>query len=169
MEDIIQQLSQVVTDWQTLGLLAGLVALIKLLTDALKLASSEKAPRWLSKAFGWIKPAWRPWVAVALGFLGATLAAAAEGASWPDALITGVLGGVLGLGATGTHEAIGALKPSERAKKDAAAAVSRALDGPEAEVKAKVEAMKADLDRAAALPDKKARLKALADAANARR
>lgn len=169
MEDIIQQLSQVVTDWKTLGALAGLLALIKVVTDLTKLAATPEAPKWLVKAFSWLKPAWRPWFATGLGFLAVALAAKLEGRTWVEALMAGLLGGVLGLGASGAHEAIGALKPTERAKKEASAAVAHALDGPEAEVKAKVEAMKADLDKVAALPDKRARLKALADAANARR
>lgn len=169
MEDIIQQLSQVVTDWKTMGVLAGLLALIKVVIDLTKLASSPTAPKWVSKAFGWLKPAWRPWFATGLGFVAVALAAKLEGKTWVEALMSGLLGGVLGLGASGAHEAIGSLKPTERAKKEAAAAVADALDGPEAEVKAKVATMKADLDKVAALPDKKARLKALADAANARR
>lgn len=162
MQDLLDQLGHVASDWKTLGALAGAVALVNLLITLTKMASAESAPGWLRKVFGRIKPAWRSWIALGLGVLSGFLGSLAAGKSLSEALAGAVLGGLLGLGASGAHEAIAATKPTEKAKKEAAAMVAAALDGPEHEVDAKVEELKARLDKAKAEPDKKKRLQAMA-------
>lgn len=162
MDDILQQLGKVISDWNTVGALAGLIALVNLLVQLTKLHS---LPGFLGKAMAWIKPSWRPYLAIGLGMLGGFLVALQQGKSWGAAVVGGI---ITGLGAIGGHEAITQAQPSEKARKEAASAVEAALTGERDEVKAKVDAMKAELDKVVALPDKKARLKALADLANAK-
>lgn len=163
MQDLIPLASQIISDWKELGALAGFVAIVNLLVYLTKLASGEGAPEWLAKLFGFISAPWRPWLALGLGSLGGFLSGIQSGAPIMEAIAGGL---AAGLAAIGVHQIVGTLHPSEAAKRDAAAVVNDALSGSEEETKAKIEALKSNLDAAVAFPDKKSRLKALADFAN---
>lgn len=137
------------TDIGVIGLIA---AAITFLTQATKWgALSNLIPPWL-----------RPFIALGLGVVGGVIDQVVRGESWSKAILGGIIaaatavfGNQLGAGVT----------PSGRASKEASAAVKNALEGPTAEVQAKVASMKADLDRVASMPDKTARLEALAASA----
>lgn len=93
MDDLFKQLSSVISDWDTLGTLAGMIAAINLLVNALKLDGlKNKIPK---RAL--------PFIALGLGVAGGFLSALASGASIIRAVIQGMM---LGLGAIGTHEVI---------------------------------------------------------------
>lgn len=91
MDDIIAQLGSVVSSWDTLGTLAGMIAVVNLLVNLTKLKwLSDKVP---AKA--------RPWIALGLGALGGFLTALAASKSIPQAVVQGILNG---MAAIGTHE-----------------------------------------------------------------
>lgn len=160
MTDVLEQVGQVFGTYKDAGTLAALIVLVNLLVNLLKVVG--KFP-----FFGrFVKAAWLPWIAIGLGALLATLTALASGVPVGKALLAGVFAG---LSAIGVHQGWVSIAPSERAKQAAANQVKDALAGPELEVKKKVEALKAHIDEAAREPDKKARLKKLADLANGTR
>jgi hypothetical protein len=145
---------KVVTDWRTLGTIAGLAALVGFLTQLTKVP--------VFAAF--VPVTVRPWVAAGLGALVGFLDGVRSGGGWIGALISGVIAGA---GAIGLSQLASTMTPGGRAKKEAAAAVAQALEGPTAEARAHVEVLKARLDEVAAQPDQTSRLQALAAAAGA--
>lgn len=154
MQELIQLLSAVVTDWKAAGALAGLIAAVNLLV------ALSKMPFLASR----IKPSWRPWIALAFGAVGGFLGGLANGQPWHAAAMAGL---IAGLGAIGTNQLWGTLSPTSVARTQAAATVKDALSGPQEAVAVKVAALKSGLDAAAAIPDEKERMKALAAWANA--
>lgn len=153
-QEFLEQAFEVIKTWKEAGAIAGLIAAVALLTQLSKLPKIAK----------FIPTIIRPWVAIGLGVIGGILTSVATGTGLMQAVLSGVLAG---LGATGLFEAIKPAQPSETAKAEAKQAVSEALKGPQAEVAAKVETLKHQLDVAASMPDKKARLKRLAELARA--
>lgn len=152
MEQTIEQLLVVVNDWQTMGALAGLIALTNLLTNLTKLPVLSR----------FVRPAWRPWIAVGLGVLSATLVSMSQGMAWWMAPIVGL---VSGFGSIGAHELFSAVKPSKVAERGAGKVVTDALKAPEAELVQKVQAVQAELNTAVDKPEAD-RLKSLANLAN---
>ena len=95
IDELIESIVLVITDWRTTGWLAGLIALINLLIHLLRLPALD---RWLRQnGLTWIKPA----AAAVLGGILTALVAYLDGAAIGGAAVAGVL---VGLSATGLHE-----------------------------------------------------------------
>lgn len=88
---------KVITDFRTVGIVAGFIALIGLLITVLRI---KQLNAWL-EAKGWKQ--YKVYVAAGLGGVVAFLAALPMG--WLKALAAGVAGVLAGLGATGGHVA----------------------------------------------------------------
>lgn len=149
---VVDGLRKIIQSWGDLGAIAGMIAVVGFLTQLTKIPALAV----------FVPVVARPWIATGLGILGGFFAGLAEGGSWLKALISGVL---VGIGAVGSNQLGGTITPGGRAKKEAAAAVASALEGPTADVQAHVTALKTELDAVARLPDKTARLRELAAAA----
>lgn len=151
MDQALTDLLQVVGDFRTAGLLAGMIAVVNLLTNLTKVPLVAK----------YVKPAWRPWVALGLGAVGSGLAALSSGVSIPAAVLTGL---VSGFSAIGSHELLSTVgkKATERA---AGKVVTDALKAPNEQVKAKVDVLTKELATATAKPAD-ARMTDLANLAN---
>ena len=95
IDELITSIVRVVADWRTTGWLAGLIALINLLINLLRLPVFA---RYLKRQnLKWIKPA----VAALLGGLLTALLAYQQGQGVGGAAVGGLL---VGLSATGMHE-----------------------------------------------------------------
>lgn len=161
MEDVLDILGSVVKiagDAKTMGALAALTAFVFALVRFSKTGMGQRLLDKISLRHKWL----RPIIAAALGFLSGALGALAVKAPWMTVLLSGLGGMGLGFAATGAHEAAVALSSSERERRAAAGAIESALMAEDDKVKERVEAVKTKLDEAAALTDKKARLKAMA-------
>lgn len=135
-----------------IGVIAVMAALVGLLTQATKIgALSNLVPPWL-----------RPWIALGLGVIGGVLDQVIRGDGWLKSILGGIVAAITAV--TGNQLGSGATA-SGRASKEASAAVKKALEGPEAEVGARLNAIASERAAIAAMPDKTARLNALADAA----
>lgn len=140
---------------------SGWVAALTAGAQALVMATKAPAFEPLFAARSWL----RPLVAVVGGLVLAVVGAIATGTPILPALITGPMAGALAVGLRELYVTLaGTVTKDERA---AGKAISDAVKGTDAEVAAKVAAIKADLDRAAApgVPEAD-RLKAMADAWN---
>lgn len=155
MDDIsiLTDIGALVQNGKTLGAVGALIIVVNILMKLTKVQIVSK----------YIKPAWRPWIAMGLGTVGGILATLASGGSVVNAIVAGV---IAGLGGVGVHEVYTTVAPTEKAKKEAATAVSKALDGPEAVVKTRVEALKVEMGKLSSMASKKERLAALAGILN---
>lgn len=97
LEEIMKAAELVFTNFKTLGVIGGLIALISLFILILRYPRVDK---WLEKK-GWKK--YKRIAAVVLGGALAGLTAAAGGAIWWKALIAGGIGIAAGLGSIGLH------------------------------------------------------------------
>lgn len=147
--DILTDIGSLAQNWTTLGKLGTLIVLVNLVMKLTKMPMVDK----------YIKPSWRPWMSMGFGVAGGILTSLSSGAPILSAMVTGVM---TGLGATGVHEVYASVAPNEKNKRDAAAAVTDALHGPEEQVRAQVAELKSTLDTLAQMSDKKERLAALA-------
>lgn len=120
MDDILNQLTQLVSTWEQAGTLAGLVVLVNLLTNLTKI-------KWLQDR---VPAAARPWIAAVLGTAGGVLTALVGGKPLPLALVSGLL---IGMSAIGTHELVSTARPKVRAARKAAKAAMKAA-GPTATI-----------------------------------
>lgn len=162
LSGLFQDLATIPGTWQTLGWMGGMTAIIALL---LRLSKTPLVDGLLTKFLG--KKVWvRPVIALALGVLGGFFQ------GLPNGFMAAVIGAIAGLGAgagaIGSHEAISRMTPTGKAEVEAARALKEAVTAGDAEIGAKVDALKAALDRAAVLPAGKPRLEALAKFANGR-
>jgi hypothetical protein len=104
--ELVGQVGRVISDWRTLGAVAGLIALINLLINLLRLPLvhaylSERKKRWI-----------KPYLSAGLGALLTGLAAYQVDADLLPAIIAGL---IFGLGAVGMHESIApAYNPRKR-------------------------------------------------------
>lgn len=105
IDELITSIVRVVSDWRTTGWLAGLIALINLLINLLRL---PVLARWLERQnLKWIKPA----VAAVLGGLLTAFLAYQDGRGVGGAAVGGLL---VGLSATGVHELFSAPRRAAR-------------------------------------------------------
>ena len=106
VDELVAQVGQVVSDWRTLGAVAGLIALINLLINLLRLPRlhaflSTRRLRWL-----------KPYLSAALGALLTGLSAYQTDSALLPAILSGL---IFGLGAVGVHESIApAYNPRKR-------------------------------------------------------
>jgi hypothetical protein len=112
LDELLDMLMAVVTDFRTTGLLAGFIALVALLIYALR----------YPRLNGWLEAkGWKPYkVYIAAGLAGASvgLATVAAGEVWWKALLAGIAGIVAGLASTGLHQArIAGNQSKEKSKK----------------------------------------------------
>lgn len=149
-EQLLEQAFAIIKTWKEAGAIAGLIAVVAVLVQLSKLPKISKL----------IPAIIRPWVAVGLGIIGGILTSVGTGTGLMQAVLSGVLAG---LASTGLFEFLKPTVPSEKAQSQAKQSVAEALKGPQAEVAAKVDTLKAQLDLAAAMPDKKSRLRRLAE------
>lgn len=155
---VVQQLLGILGTWHSAGLVASLIAVVNMLVNLTKLPAFDKLVG--------DRPAIRPMIAVVSGALLAGLGAAASGVALPGALLAGLLAG---LGSAGLHELVVALSDApKQAARQAGDAIAEGLKKGDAAAKAQWEAQKAHIDEAFKLADEAARLKALADLANAK-
>lgn len=103
--ELVAQVGQVVSDWRSIGALAGLIALINLLINILRLPLlhqylTERKKRWI-----------KPYISAALGAMLTGLSAYQTDAALLPAILAGLL---FGLGAVGMHES---LAPAYNARK----------------------------------------------------
>jgi hypothetical protein len=94
VEDLAGQLGKVISDWENLGWMGGVVALIGLLLMALRFKPLNQLLE--DKGLKWIKP----YVAAGLGSLFGFFSSFSTGAGWAQSIIAGIL---LGLAAPGLH------------------------------------------------------------------
>jgi len=160
---LIEQGISVATKWKTLGAVAGLATLVGVLVSFTKTSLGNKLLEKVSANNKWV----RPLVACVLGFALGMLSAKAIGKTWAEAFMAGLGGIGAALGAVGAHETITASTAAGRERRAAAASVEHALTAADGDLEVKVEALKAELDKARALPDTRTRLAAIAKWANA--
>ncbi len=161
MEDILKAIPQalaILGQWKVLGALGVLAALVSLTVTLAKTSLGQAILSKVSLKHKWLRPV----LAAALGFLAAACTALASHEPWLQVLSEGLAGLMSGLVGIGGYEFLKALSPRGRQERAAAAAVSHALTGKPEEVAAKVETYVAELHRARALPDKRARMAAVA-------
>lgn len=161
MEEFLDLLSggvaSVKAAW-TLGAIAVLAVILKFLVDLTKTKFGQALLVKASWKHKWVRPV----VACVLGFFAAGFAALAAQKPWAEILVSAVGGVIAALTGVGLHEAINSFTQSGREGRAAAASVPAALTGSDEEVKAKVEVLKAELDKAMALPSERARVSAIA-------
>ena len=92
-----EQAKYVVSQWETFGWIAGVVALIGLLMMLLRFPALDK---WL-EAKGLKK--FKPYIAMVLGALSGFFTSFATGIGWLQSIVAGI---ILGLAAVGTHQAV---------------------------------------------------------------
>jgi len=92
-----EQAKYVVSQWETFGWIAGVVALIGLLMMLLRFSALDK---WL-EAKGLKK--FKPYIAMVLGALSGFFTSFATGIGWLQSIVAGI---ILGLAAVGTHQAV---------------------------------------------------------------
>jgi hypothetical protein len=102
MDDLINQLTSIITTWQSGAVLAALILAVNLATNLAKLQAVAK----------YVPAVVLPWVAAGLGSVSAFLAALASGKPVVQAVVSGLL---IGLGAIGTHELVSSARPAVRA------------------------------------------------------
>jgi len=158
MLDIINSGIGIATNAKAWGAIATLAAVIKLLMDFSKTLVGQKLLEKLSAHHKWL----RPLVASALGFLAGALGALAMHKPWATILMAGLGGVGAAFAGIGAHEVVSTATAAGRERRAASAAVEHALSAGDDKVKEHVESLKAELDKAAAMPDRKARLAALA-------
>lgn len=149
---VVDGLRKVIQSFGDLGAIAGLGALVGLLTQLTKIGALSSL----------VPATARPWIAVGLGALGGCFASLAEGGSFVKAILSGIMAGIA---AVGGNQLGGTVTPGGRAKKEAASAVAKALEGPTSEVQTHMRELKSQLETVALMPDKTARLRELAAAA----
>jgi hypothetical protein len=96
-EGLFAQLGKVITDFRTVGILAGFIALVSLLVMVLRFKPLDA---WLEKK------GWKKWKAVIAAFLGGVLtmlSAVAGGEGWVAAAIAGLAGALTALSSVGLH------------------------------------------------------------------
>lgn len=97
INELLSKIGQVISDWRTLGLLAGLIALISLGIMVLRV---KKLNEYLeSKNIKWLKT----YIAAGLGGLLTALTTYQTGAGLSQSIIAGV---IFGLASVGGHQAI---------------------------------------------------------------
>lgn len=145
-------------------LAAGIaIAIVKLLVDFCKTSWGQKLTAKITQKYVWL----RPIIANVLGFLGGAITALAAHKPWLVVFQAGLAGLGVAWGAIGFHETVGTASSKERARKVAMSAVNAAMKAGDADVAAKIDVVKANLESAKSLTGTKARLRALAGYANA--
>lgn len=104
-EEMWRLTARVVSDWRTVGTLAGLIALINLLINLLRIPAID---RWLAaRQKKWLKPL----ASAMLGAILTALSTLATGADLGASLVAGLL---FGLSAVGFHEIVDKRHPEAR-------------------------------------------------------
>lgn len=152
---IIEALVKAITQPETAGILGIAIGVIYVLVRATKL--SVLAPLFAERK-------WLRWViAAVLGGLGAGLAAVAAGQGWLPCVVAGVVGCLTaGLGAVGADSAASATTRAGRDTAKIKAQVEALVVASDEDAAKLVEAAKAAVDAAAAIPAGPARRAALA-------
>lgn len=161
MEDVLGLLNEglsIATNAKALGAILAFVAVIKLLVKFSKSALGEKLT---TKLLGTSKTK-RSILAAVLGAALAAGTALAEHKPWLQVLLAGLAGAMAGATASGIHEVLTHASSKDREAREAAEVIEHALTGGDAEVKAKVDALKAQLDEAAGKGDSATRLSHIA-------
>lgn len=153
---LLQTAMGVISDWQTAGALAGLLALVQLLMKLSKLSIFDA---WLGTK-KWL----RPLVAAILGGVTAFLTALSLGKPALAALVAGI---GAGLASSGFHELMVIFDANKRAERSIGSTMAKLMAG-DALSEEKVKEVQAAIAEAAAQTTPDARLKALAAYANAR-
>lgn len=99
LDELLDMLLRVVTDFRTTGLLAGFITIMALLIYALRY---PRLNDWLEKK-GWKQ--YKVYVAAGLGGISICLTTLAAGEIWWKAGLAGLAGIIAGLAATGLHQA----------------------------------------------------------------
>lgn len=146
----------------SLGAVAVLAALVKIAIDFSKTQLGQKLLSKISAQHPWT----RPLIATVLGLLAGALGAIALKKPWLDVLQAGFVGIAAAWSAVGAHELWSKTGKKGRAQAAVSSLIADALAGPEAEVKTKTEALKAELDRAVSTPNEHERLAAMAAFSN---
>ena len=156
--ELIGQVIEVVSQWQTMGWVAGAIALVNLLTNVTKLKFVAK----------YIKPSWRPWVAMGLAFAAAFFGSMFTGVGFIGSLVAALVGSMGGgLASVGAHEVLGPLlSKSHGDERKAAEVIKSIVRAGDSDVAERVEKVKALLDEMGKEPDTGKRLSAMADWAN---
>ena len=160
LSGLFSDLAAIPDTWKTVGWLGGMTAVIMLL---LRLSKTPLVDGLLTKFLG--KKAWvRPVIALGLGVLGGFFQ------GLPNGIVAALIGAVAGLGAgagaIGSHTALGRMTAGGAAEVEATRALKEAVSAGDAEIGAKVDALKVALDKAVTLPTVNDRLAALAKFAN---
>lgn len=148
---------------KVLGAIGTLAVLLKLLVDFSKTKFGQSLLAKISGHYKWIRPV----IACVLGFLAGALSALALHKPWLSVLMAGLAGIGAGLAGVGGHELISLATTAGREKRAAAGLIDPVLKAGDADVEARVEAVKADLDKVKAITGAAERRKALAAFANA--
>jgi hypothetical protein len=161
MEDLIKLIGQgieLAQNAKAMGAIVALAALVKILVDFTKTKFGQSILSKVSAQHKWV----RPLVASVLGFAAGAIGALALHKPWLSILMSGIAGVGAAFAGVGAHEVLTLATPAGRASRAASGAVAAALTGGDSEVRAKVEALKFELDKAASISEPKARLSAIA-------
>lgn len=153
---IVGDLINAISDAKTVGAIATLAAIVTLIV---KLGNTSLGTKLLGG-----KPWAKPLFAALTGAVLAALAAAASGQAWWQCLLAAVGGAAAGMTASGAHEVAAHSSALSAAGRDAGTAIRQHLEAmDEANVKPRIDELKAALDAAADIKDQKARLRAIAN------
>lgn len=97
LEQLLAMLLKVVTDFRTVGIIGGFIALIGFLIALLRY---KRIDEWLGQQ-GWKK--YKIWIAAGLGGISMFLIALGSGTVWWQALIAAIVGAITGLASTAGH------------------------------------------------------------------
>ena len=107
MENIVSDIQSVINSWETLGSVAGLIALLQLLIKSLKFKP-------VNELFKKYKIKWtKPYIAITLGAIAGALSAYSTNTSIPSGALAGL---ITGLASVGWNETINKVKSSKRGK-----------------------------------------------------
>ncbi len=165
MEELLKLLAQgfdLTRGAWSLGALAVAGVFVKLVIDFAKTPLGQKLLTKVTAKHTWLRPV----IAVVLGFLAGALSALAIKQPWITVLQAGGAGIMVGLAAIGGHELVTNTGKTGRTAAAVAGLITNALKAPDAEVQAHVDGLKAELDKAVALPKVADRLAAMAALAN---
>lgn len=98
LEQLLEMILRIVTDFRTLGVMGGFLALVTFLIALLRY---RRIDRWLEEQ-GWKR--YKIWVAAGLGGIMMFLTALASGTPLLKAIVAGIIGIVTGLTAVGGHQ-----------------------------------------------------------------
>jgi hypothetical protein len=160
IEQLLTELLGSVETWKASGWLAGMVAVVNLLVNALKF---KPLADWLEKLkIGW----WlRPVISVVLGILAGVFSNLVGGASVGTALMIALLAGI---SSTGFHELMTALFNNRvQAERAAGAKILDLVKNADGAGAAAVASMQKDLAEISAIANQSARVAALAEWAKA--